>query len=70
MAASRDAVIAALMTVADPASGNDIMESGVVRALNVDETTFKTQSLCATCAHCRASHFNHVVLAQHQGVGM
>ena len=39
MAASRDAVIAALKTVADPASGNDIMESGVVRALNVDETT-------------------------------
>ncbi|MGD1883264.1 MAG: Mrp/NBP35 family ATP-binding protein [Paracoccaceae bacterium] len=37
MAATRDAVLAALKEVADPVAGTDIMASGVVRALNVDD---------------------------------
>ena len=37
MPASREAVQAVLKSVADPVAGGDIMSSGVVRALNVDE---------------------------------
>ncbi|SPF81677.1 Mrp/NBP35 family ATP-binding protein [Pseudoprimorskyibacter insulae] len=37
MPASRDAVLAVLKTITDPASGSDLMASGIVRALNVDE---------------------------------
>ena len=37
MATTRDAVIAALKTIDDPVAGGDIMASGVVRALNVDD---------------------------------
>ncbi|WP_371229699.1 P-loop NTPase [Roseovarius sp. 2305UL8-3] len=37
MTLSRDAVTAALKTINDPIAGSDIMASGVVRALNVDE---------------------------------
>lgn len=38
MPASREAVLAALKTVSDPQGAGDIVASGVVRALNVDET--------------------------------
>jgi ATP-binding protein involved in chromosome partitioning len=34
---TRDAVIATLKTIEDPASGDDIMAAGLVRALNVDD---------------------------------
>ena len=37
MTASRDAVLTALKTVTDPATGTDIVASGVMRALNVDD---------------------------------
>ncbi len=38
MAATREAVLAALKTVTDPATQTDIVASGVMRALNVDAT--------------------------------
>ncbi len=38
MTLTRDTVTAALKTVTDPIAGSDIMASGVVRALNVDDT--------------------------------
>ena len=38
MAPSREEVVTALKAVEDPVSGGDIMGSGVVRALNVDES--------------------------------
>jgi len=37
VAASRDAVLTALKTLNDPVAGGDIVASGLVRALNVDE---------------------------------
>ena len=37
MTASREAVLTALKTVTDPATGTDIVASGVMRALNVDD---------------------------------
>ena len=37
MALDRDAVTAALKQIEDPVAGSDIMASGVVRALNVNE---------------------------------
>ncbi|WP_296424879.1 Mrp/NBP35 family ATP-binding protein [Yoonia sp.] len=37
MSITRDAVIATLKTIEDPASGDDIMAAGLVRALNVDD---------------------------------
>lgn len=39
--ADREAVLAALKTVADPVSGSDLMASGVVRALNVEDGTVR-----------------------------
>ncbi|MCA1284278.1 Mrp/NBP35 family ATP-binding protein [Salipiger bermudensis] len=38
MPASRETVQAVLKSIADPVAGGDILSSGVVRALNVDET--------------------------------
>ena len=37
MPASRETVQAVLKNIADPVAGGDILSSGVVRALNVDE---------------------------------
>ena len=37
MTASREAVLTALKTVTDPATGTDIVASGVMRARNVDD---------------------------------
>ena len=36
MALERDAVLTALKAIKDPASGQDIVSAGIVRALNVD----------------------------------
>src|SRR6056297_3568885 len=39
--AARDAVLTALKSVTDPASGADIVSSGMVRALNVEDGTVR-----------------------------
>ncbi|GFE63012.1 Mrp/NBP35 family ATP-binding protein [Litoreibacter roseus] len=41
MALTREAVLEALKTIADPVSGKDIVETGIVRALNVDGTNVR-----------------------------
>ncbi|MFP7673916.1 Mrp/NBP35 family ATP-binding protein [Marivita sp. S0852] len=41
MALTRDAVLTALKTVADPATGQDIVSAGIVRALNVDDDSVR-----------------------------
>jgi len=71
--ANREAVLAALKTVTDPATGTDIVASGVMRALNVDATgavRFVMEIPPAQAdAYTQAKAQAEAALAQVEGIG-
>ncbi|ASM74545.1 MULTISPECIES: Mrp/NBP35 family ATP-binding protein [Roseobacteraceae] len=73
MPANREAVLAALKTVTDPATGTDIVASGVMRALNVDAigaVRFVMEIPPAQAdAYTQAKAQAEAALAQVEGIG-